>query len=254
MEKSDNKIYTIIAGVNGAGKSTMYETLRHEIKGVRINSDEILVLNGGDWKNEKDQIKAGMEAVKRIKHCINEGASFNQETTLAGRSILGTVKKAKEQGYTIKIYYVGLKNADLAIERVNKRVSKGGHGIDEDVIKKRYTVSLVMLKQVLPLCDFAVIYDNSTDFDKIATYKDNKWKVFDHNFKWFKEVLPETVKEINAIKIEKEAVKQKRVQLDNKQNSMDSYIAEIAKARAAKSKNMSESIQYNRRNSEKHDR
>lgn len=249
MEKNDNKVYVLFAGVNGAGKSTMYEMVGHEIEGVRINSDEILVSNGGDWKSEKDQIEAGMEAVKRIKQCINEGISFNQETTLAGRSILGTIKKAKEQGYTIKIYYVGLKNADLAIERVNKRVYEGGHGIDEDVIKKRYTASLAMLKQVLPLCDIAAIYDNSTRFNKIAMYTDNRWIVFDHKCEWFQGILPETIKETNTVKIEKEAVKQKRVQLDNKQNSMDSYMAEISKA-----KNVSESTQYNRRSSEKHNR
>ena len=195
MEKGNNKVYVLFAGVNGAGKSTMYEVLGSEIEGVRINSDEILVSTGGDWKSEQDQIKAGMEAVKRIKHCINEGVSFNQETTLAGRSILGTIKKAKEQGYTIKIYYVGLKNADLAIERVNKRVSEGGHGIDEDVVKKRYTASLAMLKQVLPLCDLATIYDNSTSFDKIAVYTDNRWMIFDHKCEWFKGVLPEIIKE-----------------------------------------------------------
>ena len=56
------------------------------------------------------------------------------------------------------------------------------------------------------------------------------------------------------MKIEKEAVKHKRDQLDNEQNSMDSYMAEIAKARAAKAKNVPESTQYNRRSSEKHNR
>ena len=71
MEKGNNKVYVLFAGVNGAGKSTMYEVLGSEIEGVRINSDEILVSNGGDWKSEQDQIKAGMEAVKRIKRGKN---------------------------------------------------------------------------------------------------------------------------------------------------------------------------------------
>ena len=83
-------IYTIFAGVNGAGKSTLYSTLLQENHdfGVRINSDEIVISNGGDWRNTKDQAKAMKETVRLIKDCIKKGISFNQETTLTGRSMI----------------------------------------------------------------------------------------------------------------------------------------------------------------------
>lgn len=82
--------YTIFAGVNGAGKSTLYSTLLQENHdfGVRINSDEIVISNGGDWRNQSDQAKAMKMAVKLIKDCMNKGISFNQETTLTGRSMI----------------------------------------------------------------------------------------------------------------------------------------------------------------------
>lgn len=82
--------YTIFAGVNGAGKSTLYSTLLHENHdfGVRVNSDEIVISNGGDWRNQSDQAKAMKMAVKLIKDCINKAVSFNQETTLTGRSMI----------------------------------------------------------------------------------------------------------------------------------------------------------------------
>jgi hypothetical protein len=57
---------------------------------------------------------------------------------------------------------------------VKDRVAKGGHGIPEDTIKKRYEASLDMLTRVLPLCNRATIYDNSIKLDKIARYKDGK--------------------------------------------------------------------------------
>lgn len=193
MEININKKYTLYAGVNGAGKTTMYSIIKLDGHEERVNSDEILVSNGGNWKNEKDQIQAGIEAVKRINRYIKEGVSFNQETTLAGRSILGTIQKARENGFFVIIYYVGLNSPDLAIERVNSRVKGGGHGISEDVIRKRYDASLFMLKRVLPLCDFAMIYDNSKDFDKIAKYQGKAWTLFDRNCEWFNKAMPEVL-------------------------------------------------------------
>lgn len=193
MEININKKYTLYAGVNGAGKSTMYSIIKLDGHEERVNSDEILVSNGGNWKNEKDQIQAGIEAVKRINRYIKEGVSFNQETTLAGRSILGTIQKARENGFFVIIYYIGLNSPDLAIERVNSRVKGGGHGISEDVIRKRYDASLFMLKGVLSLCDFAMIYDNSKDFDKIAKYQGKAWTLFDRNCEWFNKAMPEVL-------------------------------------------------------------
>ena len=102
-----DKEYIVFAGVNGAGKSTLYHYIK-DVPGKRINSDEILKANGGDWRNNTDQAKAMKEAVKRISDYLKQGISFNQETTLAGYSIINNIKKAKEQGYTVKVFYVGL--------------------------------------------------------------------------------------------------------------------------------------------------
>ena len=121
--------------INGAGKSTIYNTTNFYENNNRLNPDEILVSNGGDWKNEKDQVKAGMEAVRRINYFIEQGISFSQEITLTGQSILRNIQKAKEQGFSIELYYIGLNSPELAVERVNSRVANGGHGIPEDTIK-----------------------------------------------------------------------------------------------------------------------
>lgn len=92
MEKDNVKTYTLYAGVNGAGKSTVYDTTGCYGNENRVNSDEILVSNGGDWRNKRDQIRAGMEAVRKVDYFIKQGISFNQETKVArcknGRWIL----------------------------------------------------------------------------------------------------------------------------------------------------------------------
>ena len=163
-------IYTIFAGVNGAGKSTLYSTLLQENHdfGVRVNSDEIVISNGGDWRNQSDQAKAMKMAVKLIKDCMNKGISFNQETTLTGKSMINNILKAKRLGYKIIMNYVGLSSPELAIQRVAHRVSMGGHGIPEEDIKRRYYVSLSKLKELMSLIDVLYIYDNSKHMNLVA--------------------------------------------------------------------------------------
>ena len=163
-------IYTVFAGVNGAGKSTLYSTLIQENHdfGVRVNSDEIVISNGGDWRNQSDQAKAMKMAVKLIKDCMNKGVSFNQETTLTGRSMVNNILKANKLGYKVIMNYVGLISLELAIQRVAHRVSMGGHGIPEEDIKRRYHVSLSKLKELMPLIDELYIYDNSKHMKLVA--------------------------------------------------------------------------------------
>lgn len=115
------KVYNIYAGINGAGKSTLYQTVFFDPNMKRINPDEI-VQQIGDWRNESDQMKAGKLAVKEIRDCISTGTSFNQETTLCGKSSITTIKRAKEAGYQVKMHYVGVNSAEIAKERVKERV------------------------------------------------------------------------------------------------------------------------------------
>ena len=169
--------YTIIAGINGAGKSSLFNARSVEVPkdSVRINSDELIQKEyNHQWQDTNIQIAAGKRIVKMVRKCIAERKSFNQETTLSGRNILRTIISAQEQGYYVSLYYVGLESADLAVKRVSERVARGGHGIDEEVIRSRYMQSLENLKEVLPLCDSVRIYDNSKIFDEILYLNSKK--------------------------------------------------------------------------------
>lgn len=95
-------------------------------------------------------MQAGRVAVSKIKECLNGDKSFNQETTLTGRTIISSMAKAKANGFEVNLYYVALANVELSIERVAKRVANGGHGIPEDDLRRRYAYSFENLKPALP--------------------------------------------------------------------------------------------------------
>ena len=151
------KKYIIIAGVNGAGKSTLYKTNKVINESPRVNTDEI-VREFGDWRKVQDVFKAGKIAVNKIAEYLNNGVTFNQETTLCGKAIINNIRKAKKLGYLIEMYYVGLDSADIAKDRVKHRVERGGHGINEKDIEKRYEETFINLNLILNEIDLAVFY------------------------------------------------------------------------------------------------
>lgn len=167
------KKYILIAGVNGAGKSTLYRSLQSLRDMPRVNADEIL-REFGDWRNMADVMAAGKIAVKRIFQYFDEDITFNQETTLCGKSILKNIAKAKKRGYFIELHYIGVENVDIAKERVAMRIKQGGHGIAEQDIERRYTDTFNNLKIILPESDLAALYDNTIEFRRFAIYKNGK--------------------------------------------------------------------------------
>ena len=184
------KKYVVIAGVNGAGKSTLYQTTRSLQNMLRVNTDEI-VQSFGDWRSYSDVAKAGKEAVSKIQNYFENGQSFNQETTLCGKSILRNIQKAKSKGYRIEMHYVGLESAELAKRRVAYRVEHGGHGIPDKDVERRYEESFQNLKKVISLCDLMILYDNTDQFNRFAIYKSGELVRLSHR------IIPEWYKKLN---------------------------------------------------------
>lgn len=164
------KRYVLIAGVNGAGKSTLYNILTPLQNMPKINNDDI-VRELGDWENPKNLLKAGKISVARIKKYFNQGISFNQETTLCGKSVLKNIRYAKELGYFVELHYVGVESVDIAKARIAYRVAHGGHGIAECDVERRFIESKIQLKLALPLCDMALLYDNTDKIRRFAIYE-----------------------------------------------------------------------------------
>ena len=167
------KQYILFAGVNGAGKTTFYQTYPKLKEMPRVNVDEI-VRGFGNWSNPGDVSRAGMQAVREIRDYFEKGVSFNQETTLCGKSILRNINIAKKKGYHLILYYVGLDSAEKAKERVAQRVANGGHGIPDADIERRYYESLQNLRNILPLFDRVELFDNTDRFRQIAIFENGR--------------------------------------------------------------------------------
>ena len=106
--------------------------------------------------------EAGRIILQRIDYLIRKGVEFSFETTLSTRSYVQTIRRAKEAGYTVTLFFVYLSSAEMAVDRVAKRVSMGGHNIPTDVIYRRYERALKNLFSLyLPICDSFLIINNS---------------------------------------------------------------------------------------------
>ena len=186
------KVFYLFAGVNGAGKSTLYnsESLNNDIKNtIRINTDEI-VREIGDWRNNSDQLKAAKMAINLRNECFLRGKSLNEETTLTGKTILKTIDRAKELGYELQLFYVGVNSPEIAKERIKSRVEKGGHHIENDIVEKRYYESLKNLKEILLKFDKVYLYDNSKKYKNIFSFSNNKILFKDNkSISWAKEAI-----------------------------------------------------------------
>lgn len=133
---------------------------------------------------------AGKVAVKKILQYFDEGTTFNQETTLCGKSITKNIEKARKKGYFIELHYIGVESVDIAKERVLGRVKQGGHGIAEKDIERRYVETFDNLKLVLGKCDLVAFYDNTTEFRRFAIYKNGQPIRVSHNVPiWYKRFI-----------------------------------------------------------------
>ena len=163
--KNHEKILYIIAGCNGAGKTTASFTILPEILNCKefVNADEI-AKGISPFQPETVSFEAGRIMLNRIEELLSSGENFAFETTLSTKSYRLTIDKAKRMGYSITLLFFWLQNTELAKERVKIRVLEGGHNIEENVIERRYYRGLVNLFQLfLPLVNDAMIFDNSAD-------------------------------------------------------------------------------------------
>jgi predicted ABC-type ATPase len=153
----------ILAGCNGAGKTTVAYTLLPEVVNCVefVNADEI-ARGLSPFNVESVAIEAGRIMIQRIDYLLNKQVDFALETTLSTRSYVQTIRRAQALGYQITLIYSCLNSTELAKERVRSRVANGGHNIPEDVIERRYARSLYnLLTLYMSICDRWLIVDNS---------------------------------------------------------------------------------------------
>lgn len=174
----------VIAGCNGAGKTTASYTILPEMLGCKefVNSDEIAK---GLSPFNSDSITVAVEAsrimYRRIRELIAAEKTFALETTLASRSIAKLLLGAQEKGYYVTLLYFWLNTPDLAVERVKNRVAAGGHNVTEVTVRRRYDAGIHNLFELyLPICDYWLITDNSlSPMEVIAKgFRDQKKEIY----------------------------------------------------------------------------
>ena len=163
------QIYTIIGGVNGCGKSSLTGALKAERSdlGLLIDVDKLAAQLGSP-------VEGGKAAVRKIDECLEKGISFTQETTLSGARTERTIRRAKERGYTIRLYYIGLDTMEESLGRIRNRVAKGGHDIPKADVERRFQSRFTDVLRVLPYCDEARFFDNDNGFVEVAEYRNGE--------------------------------------------------------------------------------
>jgi len=167
----------IIAGCNGAGKTTASFTVLPKILDCQeyVNADEI-AKGLSPFNPDRAAIEAGRIMLGKINYFLTKQIDFSFETTLATRSYTNIIKQAQQLDYEITLIYFWLDSVNLAIERVRTRVSEGGHDIPQNVIVRRYYSGLKNLFDLyIPICNCWMIFNNSKPtFELIAEGNFNK--------------------------------------------------------------------------------
>ena len=169
-ERLNPKSLYIIAGCNGAGKTTASMTILPDILTCRefVNADEI-ARGISPFNPTAVAVTAGKVMMKRIDELLIRDETFAIETTLASKVFTKTIKIAQSKGYTVALLFFWLQSVELAKKRVEARVKSGGHNVKADVIERRYRSGIKNLFELYaPMVDTFCIYDNTVYLEQIA--------------------------------------------------------------------------------------
>ncbi|WP_313244208.1 hypothetical protein [Stenotrophomonas rhizophila] len=155
----------VLAGVNGAGKSSLLGTWLEADGLTWFNPDSFTrALVQAGWAAEEANSAAWHEGARRLRTAMAEGSDFAFETTLGGNTIARLLREACET-HDVAIWFCGLDSVQLHIDRVAARVAAGGHDIPQDKIHARYDASRENLLALLPYLAELQVYDNSAPLD-----------------------------------------------------------------------------------------
>jgi len=158
---------SVLAGVNGAGKSSILGSLIEESSATYVNPDlrtNELRKADPDLSLEQANSKAWMEGLRLLEQAIHNRQSYIFETTLGGHTITECLREAMTV-MPVRIFYVGLTDPELHIKRVRARVRAGGHDIPDNKILERYSSSRANLIILIPGLSELRVYDNSAEGD-----------------------------------------------------------------------------------------
>lgn len=152
----------IIAGPNGAGKTTFArEFLPNEEDCLNFVNADLIAAGLSPFAPELAAFKAGRIMLKSIADYARRGENFALETTLSGLTYAQMIPVWQASGYTVKLIFLSLPNADIAVQRVAVRVSQGGHNIPETILRRRFESGIKNFNRYKLLVNEWELYDNS---------------------------------------------------------------------------------------------
>jgi predicted ABC-type ATPase len=162
----------VLAGCNGAGKSSIGGAALRQAGADYHNPNEaarrIAAANRSrspPLTQDEANAAARNEGLRLLAEAIDEKLDFAFETTLGGRTIAELLDHAAADGITVNVWFVGLDSVELHLERVRRRVARGGHDIPEAKVRERYRRSRENLIRLLPVLDALRLFDNSAEAD-----------------------------------------------------------------------------------------
>ena len=159
-------VLIIIAGPNGSGKTTITSRiLRHEwLEGaIYVNPDQVAQERFGDWNSDKAVKQAAQYCEEQREQCLRDGQSLIFETVLSSEGKVDFIRRAREAGYFIRLFFVATSHPTINAARIAQRVMEGGHDVPIAKVISRYYKSILNCKRCISLADHVYVYDNSID-------------------------------------------------------------------------------------------
>jgi predicted ABC-type ATPase len=191
QERSKKPLAIVLAGHNGAGKSTMwYARLADELRIPLINADRMMMSILPDaeplpaWAQDlRDRDLGWMQVAQRgvqafVAQAMERAVPFAMETVFSHwrrlpsgkyESKIDNIKDMQKAGYFVLLLFVGLASAELSMARVNTRVERGGHAVDPDKLIARFPRTQAAISAALDVADAAILVDNSRDIEEAFT-------------------------------------------------------------------------------------
>jgi predicted ABC-type ATPase len=159
-------VMCIVAGPNGSGKTTTTEQLlknEWDADSLYINPDNIAQEQYGDGNSADAVLKAAQTATGQRYECLSNGTDFVFETVFSSAEKMDFLRKAKDAGFFIRIFYVCTESPLININRIAQRYLNGGHEVPISKTISRYYSSLKNISEAIKIADRVYLYDNSTE-------------------------------------------------------------------------------------------
>ena len=156
----------VIAGPNGSGKTTITsEVLASEWleDAVYINPDIVAQEKFGNWNSPEAVREAALYCEQWRERCLANGESLIFETVMSAPDKIDFIRRAKQGGYFVRIFFISTANPTINAARIARRVMKGGHDVPIPKIISRYIKSIANCAEIAPEVDRLYVYDNSLE-------------------------------------------------------------------------------------------